>query len=1025
MLFRNATSRDISRLVELRLKALAETTNVRTEACEKIISRYFYRVLSSTTHVCIVATENNQIVGVGIISFSLYPPNTTSCTGNYANIESVYLTPSFRRSGIDKELFNKLMSWAYMRSAEVVTCNIEELDSQLWKEYQFSPKKSEVILKLSCWDALKNTILFLLALSLFQKVHAQKPVIDDSAVGNWVIPKDVSITNNSKYIAYGTSQTYSGQLHIRALDSSWQKTFNHVATGLSFIIGNDSALAFPIGKDSIGFFTFSTRLVSYRSSAFGLSKPKNGDQRWIAWVENKKDTNLFLLYDAIDNREFSYSNAKEFIFSDNGDVLLLHQADQKEHVLKWVDLRTGSPKIQEIWRGLEKPSNFAFDKSATTIAFLLEDSSQKPENLKICVATRYGLTINLTHSSIAAIGDYVISNLASFQFSSNSERLYFNLVFTPSTGNATNNQNVDLWRYNDKRITPQKSKETGNIFPRCHAVLHIKLNKLIVLPLKEGEYIPSLNVNTNIQLAIEAAQKPNEDQYFIGSGRKNLYLIDVLNGTKKQLISNVILSSVTLSPDESYIIFGNRGNGQLYSYNLKTEKILFVSKGVPFSTFLREKMPSKIKLNEIPNYGQVVGWMEEGHSCIISDGFDLWIIDDRAQNLPHDITSGYGRKNKIMFSRIKLPGLGNSSDKLNFGDTLYLEGIDSDYRKGLFFIILANRNPPKKLFLSPCNFQVKKSSNHFLIEFETSQDRNWWITFDFRYFKQITFEKPQKYYNWFTKTMIKWRGVNGQNHRGILYKPENFDSSKKYPIIMRIYSNMTERMFELGRPYWCTSDINSIWFVSRGYLVFEPDISIANKGEIATTALETVESAAQYLSRYTWIDKTKIGLSGTSFGGYEVNYIISHSNLFAAAAPACAVVNLTSNYGELRGWPSGWAGPNQFNYEYGQMRMGSTLWERPSAYIKNSPVFSANKVQTPIFMLHNKEDGNVPWHQGIEWFMALRRLGKRAWLVQYTGEGHSLLSERNQVDYTKKLESFFDFYLKGKPLPFWMKNEPL
>ena len=103
-----------------------------------------------------------------------------------------------------------------------------------------------------------------------------------------------------------------------------------------------------------------------------------------------------------------------------------------------------------------------------------------------------------------------------------------------------------------------------------------------------------------------------------------------------------------------------------------------------------------------------------------------------------------------------------------------------------------------------------------------------------------------------------------------------------------------------------------------------------------------------------------------------------------------------------------------------QLRLGATLWQRPDLYIKNSPIFSADKVKTPILIIHNEHDGNAPFAQGLEWFLAFRRLGKKAWMLQYDEETHGVSFKKNYVDYLIRSTQFFDYYLKDAPAPKWM-----
>ncbi len=265
----------------------------------------------------------------------------------------------------------------------------------------------------------------------------------------------------------------------------------------------------------------------------------------------------------------------------------------------------------------------------------------------------------------------------------------------------------------------------------------------------------------------------------------------------------------------------------------------------------------------------------------------------------------------------------------------------------------------------------------------------------------------------------KLEAKDGRPNQGILYKPENFDPRKKYPIIFYYYEKLSDELHLFSNPASTEGPINIPWFVSRGYLVFTPDISYS-LGEPGASALNSVVSAAKYLEKFPWLDASKMGLQGHSWGGYETNYIISHTNMFAAAASAAGPSDFVSGYGSLLG--SGESA--QFFYEIHQMRIGATLGDRPDLYISNSPVFNVNSVTAPLLIMHNKRDVPVPWSQGVEFFTGLRRLNKEVWMLQYDDQGH-ILYGKAAMDYTIRLTQFFDHYLKGFPAPMWMtKGRP-
>jgi len=162
-----------------------------------------------------------------------------------------------------------------------------------------------------------------------------------------------------------------------------------------------------------------------------------------------------------------------------------------------------------------------------------------------------------------------------------------------------------------------------------------------------------------------------------------------------------------------------------------------------------------------------------------------------------------------------------------------------------------------------------------------------------------------------------------------------------------------------------------------------------------------------------------MAVQGQSWGGYQTAYLVTQTDMFAAAMGGAVVSNMTSAYGGIR-WQSGLN--RMFQYEKTQSRIGGTLWEKPMLYIENSPLFHAPKVNTPLLLMHNDKDGAVPWYQGIEYFVALRRLNKPVWMLNYNGQPHNLSAGAvaDRLDLSKRMKQFFDHYLKDEPAPEWM-----
>src|ERR1043166_3336861 len=200
-------------------------------------------------------------------------------------------------------------------------------------------------------------------------------------------------------------------------------------------------------------------------------------------------------------------------------------------------------------------------------------------------------------------------------------------------------------------------------------------------------------------------------------------------------------------------------------------------------------------------------------------------------------------------------------------------------------------------------------------------------------------------------------------------------------------------------------------YCSNGYVVFVPDIpyKIGYPGE---SAMSAIMPGVQSILTRGYIDPKRLGLQGQSWGRYQTGYLVTETNMFAAACAGAPVSDMISAYGGIR-WGSGVTREGQ--YEHGQSRIGGSLWEQPLRFIENSPIFFVDKIKTPLLIMSNDKDGAVPWYQGIEYFSALRRLNKPAWLVVY-----NLVQRKNRKDWSVRMQQFFDHYLKGAPMPVWM-----
>src|SRR6185437_9833722 len=211
----------------------------------------------------------------------------------------------------------------------------------------------------------------------------------------------------------------------------------------------------------------------------------------------------------------------------------------------------------------------------------------------------------------------------------------------------------------------------------------------------------------------------------------------------------------------------------------------------------------------------------------------------------------------------------------------------------------------------------------------TEEYPNWYVAKDAGPWRPLTNLRPEKSYDWIRSRLISWKTLDGVTSQGILYVPENFDSTKKYPLIFDYYEKRSDEFHEYLAPDFSRARINIPYFVSNGYLIFVPDIYY-KQGHNGEGVYSAVVSAAKYLSKYSWVDSSRLGIQGHSFGGWETACLITHSNVFRAACEASGVVDEVSGYDELQ---EGVGDSRQEFYEmdkqgspYGE---GVTPWSRP------------------------------------------------------------------------------------------------
>jgi dipeptidyl aminopeptidase/acylaminoacyl peptidase len=265
-----------------------------------------------------------------------------------------------------------------------------------------------------------------------------------------------------------------------------------------------------------------------------------------------------------------------------------------------------------------------------------------------------------------------------------------------------------------------------------------------------------------------------------------------------------------------------------------------------------------------------------------------------------------------------------------------------------------------------------------------------------------------------------FRNSHGDTVYGRLYLPADFDASKKYPMIVYYYGGCSpvSRYFEspYAPQYW-----NSLGYVAY---ILEPSGATGFGQEWAsrhvntaggvpvngvvpggTPAGDIIEGVKKICDEHPFIDREKIGCMGASYGGFMTQYLQTVTDIFAAAVSHAGITNHTSYWGE-----------GYWGYNYSEVSMANSYpWSHRQLYVDQSPLFNANKINTPLLLLHGNADTNVPLIESLQMFTALKLLGREVALVEVEGQNHHIQDYGKREKWLATQMAWFARWLKEDP----------
>lgn len=685
--------------------------------------------------------------------------------------------------------------------------------------------------------------------------------------------------------------------------------------------------------------------------------------------------------------------------------------------------KTADGAVTTLLSGRGHYKSLAFDEAGQQLAFLSDkeeyDKPVAPHRLYYWKAAAAAATELVSATTPGMLKGMVVSDNAAPRFSKDGARLFLGTGPPPAAAPDPDAKTpapiqVDLWSSKDPIIQPmQKVRAEQERTRNYRAVVSLADRKFVQLATPE---LPNVNVTDDRSSALGLNDIPYRLEISWDQAYNDVYVLDLKSGKPKQVLEHWGSNVTALSPGGKYVLYFDENKGHWFTYRL--------ADGVRAN--LTEKLPVKFQQEnntpDLPGPYGTGGWTANDASLLLYDQFDVWEVKPDGTGA-RMITAGEGRKQHLAF---RYRALDPEETTIPTNKPLLLAATNDDTRATGFYRATfpgtgtGTAAPEKIVMLDKAFGPVTKADKADTVVFTLSRFEefpNLWVSdTSFTTMQKVSDANPQQAeYVWGRSELIEYINADGKKLRAILTKPDNFNPSKKYPLMVYIYEELTQGLHSHAAPNVGTS-INIPRYVSNGYVLLRPDI-VYTTGYPGEAAEKCVIPAVNTVVSMGFIDPKRVGIQGHSWGGYQITHLITRTNMFAAVEAGASVSNMISAYGGIR-WGTGMV--REFQYEKTQSRIGAPPWDAPLQFIENSPIFWVKKIQTPYLTIHNDADDAVPWYQGIEFNTAMRRLGKEAYMFTYNGELHGLRNRDNQKHWTVHMDEFFDHYLLGKPRPEWM-----
>lgn len=725
--------------------------------------------------------------------------------------------------------------------------------------------------------------------------------------------------------------------------------------------------------------------------------------------------------------EKTFSDALAYTLSKDGTALVYAVASHKEDTNGLFLVSVGSDAApRALLTGPGKYTRPTWDFEQTKLAFLSDrdDAKSKQPKTKLYLWDRKSdAAVEVASSTSHGVHDgFVISDKGAIAFSHDGKHIFFGVappdapeVDPANEVLADDKVNGDLWHYKDEHIQPMQKVRAAQDRNRTYrAVYHVAEKQMVQLgDLSMAEVTPT----EDGMWALGIDPRPYVQMEEYDSNYSDYFLVNTMTGERRSLLTKHA-GAPQWSPDGKHLLYFADKNWNVIS--VPDGKITNLT-GKLNVKFWREDTDTP---GVAPPHGSA-GWTLDGKYALVYDEFDVWQLSPDSGEAVN-LTAGAGRNAhlELRFARLAIDRRDPEARWIDSAQPLLLRATNTDtFDTGFYRARVGTAGAPQKLIFAAKAFTAPikaKDADVLVLTASTFEEFPDLVITDSNFSKlqKVSNANPQQAsVNWATAEMVHYLNDDGVPLKGILFKPENFDPNKKYPMIVYIYEKLSQNIHAYNPPQ-PRHTIQPSFYASNGYLILEPDI-IYTTGNPGQSALKCVLPAIDSIIARGFVDEKNVGIEGHSWGGYQIAYMITQTHRFKAVEAGAPVVDMFSAYDGIR-WGSGQ--PRQGQYEHGQSRIGGSPWQTPLKFMENSTIFMVDRITTPVLILANDADTAVPWYQGIEFYLALRRLNKEAYMFSYNGEPHGLVRRPDQKDFSLRMQQYFDYFLKGAPKPEWMEK---